>query len=104
MNITENYLNTGGKQMLKEKMTAAFESKSYLLPRREGSAHEMCQPGCISTVAVKVTDFDALKVDELTKAEIEGRKQTFEYERFFRGEVKTKRGGRIFQPHIFFNP
>lgn len=91
----QKFKDTGGKQMLKEKMTAAFKSKSYLLPRREGSAHEMCQPGCISTVAVKVTDFDALKVDELTKAEIEGRKQAFEYERFFRGEVPGYESSKI---------
>jgi hypothetical protein len=57
------------------------------LPRKEGSAHEMCQPKCISTVAVKVTGLSALKVDELTKAEIEGREQSFIYENFFRDQI-----------------
>jgi len=48
----------------------------------------MCQTRCISTVAVKVSDLNALNVEELTKAEMEGRKQSFEYERFFRDKVQ----------------
>ena len=77
----------GGSKMMKEMMKEAFENKTHLLPRKEGSAHEMVQSGCISTVAVKVADLSALKIEELTKAEIEGRKQAFEYERFFRDKV-----------------
>ena len=78
----EKFEKGGGNKMMKERMTEAFENKTHLLPRKEGSAHEMCQSGCISTVAVKVSDMSALKTEELTKAEIEGRKQSFEYERF----------------------
>lgn len=74
----------GGSKIMKEKMAEAFEKNTHLLPRKEGSAHEMCHTGCISTVAVKVTDHNALKADELTNAEVEGRKQAFEYEKFFR--------------------
>lgn len=85
----------GGNKMMKDKMASAFESKSYLLPRKEGSAHEMCQPGCISTVAVKVSDLNALKAVELTRAEIEGRKQSFEYERFFRDQVPGYENSKI---------
>jgi hypothetical protein len=87
--------NAGGNKMMKERMTEAFENRTHLLPRKEGSAHEMCQPGCISTVAVKVSDLNALKVDELTKAEIEGRKQSFEYERFFRDLVPGYENAKI---------
>jgi hypothetical protein len=83
----DEYYHAGGNKMLKEKMKEAFENNSYLLPRKEGSAHEMVQQGCISTVAVKVAGMNALKADELTMAEIEGRKQAFEYERFFREMV-----------------
>lgn len=85
----------GGNKMMKERMADAFENQTYLLPRKEGSAHEMCQPGCISMVAVKVSDLNALKVDELTKAEIEGRKQAFEYERFFRDRVPGYENSKI---------
>jgi len=78
---------SGGKKMLKKKMKEAVEKGSHPLPRKEGSAHEMVQAGCISTVAVKVADLMALDMDELTQAEIEGRKQAFIYETFFREEV-----------------
>jgi hypothetical protein len=80
-------LKAGGKNLLKERMTKAVESGSFALPRKEGSAHEMCQPKCISTVAVKVAGFDPLDVEQMTMAEIEGRRQSFLYEDFFRSEI-----------------
>lgn len=83
----QRYREAGGKQMLQEKMDYAYYSDAYQLPRKEGSTHEMCQPKCISTVAVKVADKHPLEPWELTKAEIEGREQTFIYERFFREQV-----------------
>jgi len=83
----QKFEKAGGNKMMKEKMETAFKKKTHLLPRKEGSAHEMCQPKCISTVAVKVTGLSALKVDELTKAEIEGREQSFIYENFFRDQI-----------------
>ncbi len=85
----------GGNKMMKEKMATAFENKTHPLPRKEGSAHEMCQPGCISTVAVKVSGLSALKIDELTIAEIEGRKQSFIYEVFFRDQVPGYEDSKI---------
>ena len=72
--------------MLNEKMRSALE-RGYPLPRKEGSVHEMCQKGCVSTVAVKVGGLSALEAEELTRAEIEGRKQAFIYEQFFREEI-----------------
>ena len=91
----QKFEKAGGNKMMKERMTDAFENQTYLLPRKEGSAHEMCQPDCISTVAVKVSDLSALNVEELTKAEIEGRKQSFEYERFFRDKVPGYENSKI---------
>lgn len=91
----QKFEQAGGNKMMKERMIEAFENKTHLLPRKEGSAHEMCQPGCISTVAVKVSDLNALKIEELTKAEIEGRKQSFEYERFFRDKVPGYENSKI---------
>lgn len=82
----EKFNHFGGKQMLNEKMKSALE-RGYPLPRKEGSVHEMCQKGCVSTVAVKVGGLSALAAEELTLAEIEGRKQAFIYEHFFREEV-----------------
>ena len=79
----EEYEEAGGKKMLAEKMLAT----THPLPRKEGSAHAMNIEKCIATVAVKVAGLNALNAGELTEAEIEGRRQAFIYERFFREEV-----------------
>lgn len=89
------YDAAGGKKMLKGKMAKAYEKGSHPLPRKEGSAHEMCQPKCISTVAVKVVDLDPLDVEDITKAEIEGRRQAFLFEDFFRAEVPGYQNAKI---------
>ncbi len=91
----KEYEAAGGKKMLKEKMAEAYEKGTYPLPRKEGSAHEMCQPKCISTVAVKVTDLDILDVEGITKAEIEGRRQSFIFENFFRAEIPGYQNAKI---------
>jgi hypothetical protein len=91
----EKFEKEGGSKMMKTRMAEAFEKKTFLLPRKEGSAHEMCQTGCISTVAVKVTDLNALKIGDLSKAEIEGRRQAFEYEKFFRSEIPGFEASKI---------
>ncbi len=83
----EKFEQAGGKKMLAAKMAEAVEKGTYPLPRKEGSAHEMNARNCISTVAVKVSDLKALNVEELTQAEIEGRRQAFVYEKFFQAEV-----------------
>lgn len=79
----EEYEKAGGKIMLAQRMA----DTSMPLPRKEGSAHTMNIPKCISTVAVKVSGLNALNINELTRAEIEGRKQAFLFESFFRKEV-----------------
>lgn len=81
------YEQAGGKKMLAKKMAEAVDSGRHPLPRKEGSAHEMNAQKCISTVAVKVAGLSALNADELTKAEIEGRRQSFIYESFFQADV-----------------
>lgn len=73
--------------MLMEKMKEATVSGKYRLPRKEGSFHRMNARNCVSTVAVKVSGLSGLKAEELTIAEVEGRKQAFEYERFFQREI-----------------
>ena len=83
----KEYERAGGKKMLSQKMAQAVDGGRYPLPRKEGSAHEMNAAKCISTVAVKVAGFSALNAAELTLAEVEGRRQAFIYEDFFRAEV-----------------
>lgn len=89
------YEAAGGKKMLKEKMAEAYAKGTHPLPRKEGSAHEMCQTKCISTVAVKVVDLDPLDVAGFTKAEIEGRRQAFIFEDFFRAEIPGYENAKI---------
>lgn len=89
------FVKAGGKEMLKRKMADAVDKGTYLLPRREGSIHEMPQPGCASTVAVKVTGLDPCDAGQMTAAEMEGRRQAFVYEDFFRDEVPGFRDSRI---------
>ncbi|MGC4231435.1 MAG: FAD-dependent oxidoreductase [Niabella sp.] len=91
----EKFEQAGGGKMLKEKMKEAYDNKVHPLPRKEGSAHEMCVPGCIATVAVKVTDLNPLNIYDITSAEIEGRKQSFLYESFFRKEVPGYENAKI---------
>ncbi len=81
------YEKAGGKKMFQQKMNDAVANASHPLPRKEGSAHEMNAKKCISTVAVKVSGFSALKANELTKAEVEGRRQAFIFEKFFQDEI-----------------
>jgi len=85
----------GGKKMLKQKMGDAYVSGKHPLPRKEGSAHEMCQPKCISTVAVKVVDVNPLDPEGITKAEMEGRRQSFIFEDFFRAEIPGYQDAKI---------
>lgn len=79
----EAYEKAGGKKALAQIMAAT----THPLPRKEGSAHAMNIEKCISTVAVKVAGLSALKIEELTAAEIEGRRQAFVFEKFFQQEV-----------------
>ncbi|MBC7887275.1 MAG: FAD-dependent oxidoreductase [Ferruginibacter sp.] len=79
----EEYEKAGGKKKLQQIMAAT----THPLPRKEGSAHAMNIEKCITTVAVKVAGLNALNVDELTRAEVEGRRQAFVFEQFFRDEV-----------------
>lgn len=85
----------GGKRMLGERMALAVEQARHALPRKKGSAHAMVQPGCISTVAVRVADVDGTDFRQLTDAEREGRRQAYVYEAFFRDCVPGYENARI---------
>ncbi|MGJ3243580.1 MAG: FAD-dependent oxidoreductase [Opitutales bacterium] len=76
--------DAGGKRMLMQAMDNALEEGTHPLPRKAGSAHRMVQAGCIATVAVRVADVDGTDFEALTQAEMEGRRQAFVYEAFFR--------------------
>jgi glycine/D-amino acid oxidase-like deaminating enzyme len=81
------YEQAGGKKLLMRLMEQAVDSGSHPLPRKAGSLHRMNAEDCIATVAVRVADVNALDVEQLTRAEQEGRRQAFVYEAFFRDLV-----------------
>jgi hypothetical protein len=72
---------------LEQAMKAANLSGDYRLPREEGSAHRTTLPGVVATNMTRVSNVDATDPAELTKAEIEGRKQAQEYTRFLRDQI-----------------
>lgn len=77
------------------RMARAAESGSYDLPRREGSVHITPLEGVMATILTRVIPTDATRPEELTRAEIEGRRQALEYERFLREQIPGYQAARI---------
>lgn len=76
-----------GKKAMWAKMDEAAATGKYDMPRREGSWHITTQEGVVHTLMTRVADIDGTDPVALTKAEIEGRRQVFEYVRFLRDYV-----------------
>jgi len=76
-----------GKAALWARMREASESGAYRLPRLEGSWHRTPQPGVVMALMTRVPRVDATDPVQLTHAEIEGRRQAWEYARFLREQV-----------------
>ncbi|HSJ50586.1 MAG TPA: FAD-dependent oxidoreductase [Actinomycetota bacterium] len=65
----------------------ADRSGAYRLPRHDGSIHRTPHPGVVQVNWVRVPNVDATDPRALAAAEMEGRRQAFEYLRFFRDRV-----------------
>ena len=68
-------------------MHRAAESGDYKLPRLEGSWHPTPHPGVVTVHMTRIPNVDATDPEQLTRAEIEGRRQVREYHRFLRDKV-----------------
>jgi hypothetical protein len=68
-------------------MRDAVESGEYRLPRIEGSWHRTPYPGVALIHMTRIPNVDATDPAQLTRAEVEGRRQVQEYHRFLRGCV-----------------
>jgi hypothetical protein len=68
-------------------MREAAEGGEYRLPRLEGSWHRTPYPGVVTIHMTRVPNVDATDPNQLTRAEIEGRRQVQEYHRFLRDRV-----------------
>jgi hypothetical protein len=74
-------------QDLVSELKAANRHGQYHLPREDGSVHRTAYPGVMQANMVRVPDIDPTDPDQLTRAEIEGRKQSTEYFRFLHDRV-----------------
>jgi hypothetical protein len=72
---------------LVSRMKEANVSGDYRLPREEGSVHRTPIEGVVVTNMTRVAYVDGTDPIELTKAEVEGRKQALEYTRFLREQI-----------------
>ncbi|HEV2027893.1 MAG TPA: FAD-dependent oxidoreductase [Candidatus Dormibacteraeota bacterium] len=68
-------------------MREAAKSGAYRLPRLEGSWHRTPHLGVVTVHMTRVQNVDATDPRQLTKAELEGRRQVQEYLRFLRDLV-----------------
>ncbi|MEO6579413.1 MAG: FAD-dependent oxidoreductase [Candidatus Limnocylindria bacterium] len=68
-------------------MRVATESGGYRLPRIEGSWHRTPFAGVVLIHMTRIPNVDATDPEQLTRAEIEGRRQVREYARFLRDRV-----------------
>ncbi|MEO7234200.1 MAG: FAD-dependent oxidoreductase [Lapillicoccus sp.] len=68
-------------------MAEAIETGTYALPRREGSIHVTTVPGVRHANMTRVAGRDLTDPWELTRAEQEGRRQSWEYARFLHDRV-----------------
>lgn len=78
-----------------ERMGQAADSGAYDLPRREGSIHITPIEGVMATIMTRLEVNDPTRQRDLTWAEIEGRRQALEYERFLRERVPGYEASRI---------
>jgi hypothetical protein len=86
-NVDTDRARSVKRDELVRRMKAGTLSGEYRLPREEGSVHITPQTGVIATNMTRVAYVDGTDPAELTKAEVEGRKQALEYTRFLREQI-----------------
>jgi hypothetical protein len=75
------------KRELWRRMGEAAASGEYRLPRVEGSWHRTPHEGVVLVHMTRIPKVDATDPEQLTRAEVEGRRQVVEYHRFLRDRV-----------------
>ncbi len=75
------------KAELWERMREAADSGHYALPRVEGSWHRTPFDGVVLVHMTRIPNVDATDPEQLTRAEVDGRRQVREYARFLRDRV-----------------
>jgi hypothetical protein len=77
------------------RMGKAAASGKYDLPRREGSIHITPIEGVMATIMTRLEVTDPTDPQNLTAAEVAGRRQALEYERFLRDCIPGYEAARI---------
>jgi hypothetical protein len=77
------------------RMGEAADSGKYDLPRREGSVHITPIEGVMATIMTRLEVADPTNPRDLTSAEIQGRRQALEYERFLRDYIPGYEAARL---------
>jgi ribulose 1,5-bisphosphate synthetase/thiazole synthase len=77
------------------RMGEAADSGKYDLPRREGSVHITPIEGVMATIMTRLEVADPTNPRDLTSAEIQGRHQALEYERFLRDYIPGYEAARL---------
>jgi len=75
------------KSQLWDLMREAAASGEYRLPRIEGSWHRTPFAGIVQAHMTRIPNVDATDPQQLTRAEVDGRRQVREYARFLRDRV-----------------
>lgn len=86
LNVDVERASAVKKAQLHDLMSQAIE-QGYRLPRKEGSIHITPIDGVMATNMTRVGEIDATDPEQLTLAEIEGRRQAEEYARFLIDKV-----------------
>lgn len=86
INVDDERARAVKKDQLHALMNEAV-TQGYDLPRREGSIHITPLKGVMATNMTRVRGVDPTDPEQLTAAEIEGRRQALEYTRFLRDKV-----------------
>jgi glycine/D-amino acid oxidase-like deaminating enzyme len=86
-NVDVAAASTVPKAELWRRLREAAESGAYRLPRVEGSWHRTPHPGVVLVHMTRIPDVDATDPEQLTRAEVEGRRQVQAYHRFLRDRV-----------------
>ncbi|RPJ51899.1 MAG: FAD-dependent oxidoreductase [Chloroflexi bacterium] len=87
LNVDVDRARAVKKDQLHALMQEAIQSGGYQLPRKEGSVHITPLPGVMATNMTRVVEIDPTDVEQLSRAETEGRRQAAEYFRFLRDRV-----------------
>jgi hypothetical protein len=84
LNVDYEAAKTFTKQQMWNWMKEANSTGKYRLPREEGSVHITTIPGVMATNMVRLSISDPTNISDLSKAEIEGRKQALDYFSFMK--------------------